>query len=102
MIFAAHNRDVPEFKEFWRQEKVKWDNGIKEQNLEVFGDMNIYENGGKGFIHYSSISELKSFIYDNSNFKIVEYVTRSELIDEPQKIKKWSSDTVFWILKKEM
>lgn len=102
MIFTAHDRETPAFKEFWHQEKIKWDEGINDNNVECFGDMNIYENNGNGFIHYSSISELKEFIYDNSDFKIIEYINRNNIVEELEKVKEWSSDTVFWVLKKEI
>lgn len=102
MIFTAHDREIPAFKEFWNREKIKWDEGINDNSVECFGDMNIYENDGNGFIHYSSISELKEFIYDNSDFKIIEYISRDNLIEELEKVKEWSSDTIFWVLKKEM
>ena len=63
--------------------------------------MQIYENDGNGFIHYSSIDELKDFILKNSRFKIVEYLNRSDIINKSAQIKDWSSDTVFWVLRKE-
>lgn len=102
MIFTAHDREVEMFKDFWSQEKEKWDKGLNSKDAELFGDMYIYENGGTGFIHYSSIDELKNFIFTNSKFKIVEYLNRSDIIDESEQIKNWSSDTVFWVLRKEI
>lgn len=102
MIFTAHNRNIELFKEFWDEEKEKWDNGIKDKDVECFGDMKIYENDGNGFIHYSSIDEMKEFISENSDFKIIEYVNRDDVIDESAQVKEWSSDTVFWVLRKEI
>ena len=74
-IFTAHNREVKEFKEFWDNEKIKWDNDRQDTNLEIFGDMIIFEDDGQGFIHYSSIDEIKN-ILEYTGFKICEKLVK--------------------------
>ena len=99
-IFTAHDREEPAFAEFWKQEKERWDNNQQDEDLEVFGDMIVMENGGRGFIHYSSIAELKDML-ETLNFKIIECIRRSDIVDENPKVKDFSSDTIFWVLRKE-
>ena len=40
-------------------------------------------------------------ILEYTGFKIVEYYNRSDIIKEKKKILDWSSDTVFWIVRKD-
>ena len=98
-IFTAHNRDEKEFEDYWLQEKNKWLSCKQDKRLEIFGDMIINENDGLGFIHYSSIDELKAMI-QKVGFKIIDIVKRSEIAIEDKNVQEFSSDTYFWILRK--
>lgn len=98
-IFTAHDRDNLEFIDFWNQEKEKWRLNEQDKNLEVFGDMVVFENGGYGFIHYSTIEEMKELLLQK-HFEIIEYIPRSSISDETKEIKEFSSDTIFWVVKK--
>lgn len=100
-IFTAHDRDGnKEFAEFWKEEKLKWEKGIQDKRLEIYGDRYMIDKTGEeGFIHLSSIEEMKEFI-NNTDFKIVEYVKSNDIAIENEKTKEFALDTVFWILQK--
>ena len=72
----------------------------QDKDLEIFGDMIIKENNGTGFIHYSSIKEIEDMIEENTDYKIIKLIKRSDICEENKKVKEFSSDTYFWILQK--
>lgn len=100
-IFTAHDRDGnKEFSKFWEEEKLKWEKGIQDKRLEIYGDRYMIDKTGEeGFIHFSSIEEMIEFI-NNTDFKIVEYVKSNDIAIENEKTKEFALDTVFWILQK--
>ena len=99
-IFTAHNREDKNYRCFWDEEKKKWLNNLQDKNLEIFGDMNVHENNGNGFIHYATINEIKELILQ-TQFKIIDYKNRDDIATEEKCVKDFSSNTVFWILRKE-
>lgn len=100
-IFTAHDRNNPEFKKFWEEELLRWEKGINNKELEIYGDMIIKENDGIGFIHYSNIEEIEKMIKE-TNFNVVDIKKRSDIAIETKDVLDWSSDTNFWILRKEL
>ena len=102
-IFTAHDRHDPHSKEFlpfWEEEEKKWKNGINESNVECLGDLIITDSTEEeGFIHFSTIDEMKDFIKEQP-FEIIEYNYTYNIAQESEKTKEFAADTVFWILKK--
>ena len=100
-IFTAHNRDDSGDKQYiWDEEKIKWDNGTQDKDLEMFGDRIAERNGGSAFIHFYNIIEIKELL-KNTNFKIIDYKLSSKISDESDKVKEFCGDTVFWIVQKK-
>lgn len=100
-IFTAHNRDDENRINFWKEEKIRWDNGIQDSRYEMFGDLITIDQSGKdAFVHFSSIEEMKEFIFQE-DFEIVEYISRDQICDEREEVKKFSNNTIFWIIKKK-
>ena len=100
-IFTAHNRDDSgEYNAFWDEEKLRWENGTNDKNLFQFGDRLIAEEGCQfTFVHIASTDELIKFI-EQENFEILERVKRSDIADENELVKEFSTETVFWIVQK--
>lgn len=100
-IFTAHDRDGnKEFIKFWEEERLKWEKGIQDKRLEIYGDRYMIDKTGEeGFIHLSNIEEMIEFI-NNTDFKILEYVKSNDIANENKKTKEFALDTVFWILQK--
>jgi len=99
-IFTAHDREEEKYKNYWDNERKKWDLNQQDKDLEIFGDVIIKDNNGTGFIHYSSIEEINNMIKENTKYKIIKLFKRSDICEENEKIKEFSSDTNFWILQK--
>ncbi|MBW0595155.1 class I SAM-dependent methyltransferase [Mycoplasmopsis anatis] len=99
-IITAANRDSSEkIKKFFIEDQVKWNNNQNNRTLEKFGDTTYKFDNVDGFIRYTSISEMKQFI-SNTDFKIIEYISRDELVDEDDVVKEFGNNTTFWVLKK--
>ena len=101
-IFTAHNRDDSgHHQSEWDEEKIKWDNGTQDKDLEIFGDRYATNksNGEKVFIHISSIDEMKKFI-GQENFEILEYIKREDICEESAEVKQFSGSTWFWVIRK--
>lgn len=101
-IFTAHDRDDSGSKNiYWEEEKIAWDKGLQDKNLEIYGDFYDYkENGSGSFIHFYSIPEMKEFI-ETTNFKILEISKSTDIAEETENVKNFAGKTVFWILQKE-
>ncbi len=103
-IFTAHDRHDPkgiEYLPFWQKIEKDWSKGINNQKVECLGDLITTDPAGEeAFIHFSTIDEMKKFIY-NQPFKIVEYEYSYKISEESQSSIEFFGDTVFWVLKKE-
>ena len=101
-IFTAHNRDDSgEYQEFWDKEKIKWENGTQDKNIEMYGDKySIDKTGQICFVHFSNIEEMKEFIYQQ-DFEILETTKSTDISEEKEKTKEFANPTVFWVVKKK-
>lgn len=100
-IFTAHDRDDGNKREFWLEEKKRWENGEEDSRYEMFGDLITKDQSGDyAFVHFSSIEEMKEFIYQE-DFEILGYAYRDQICNEREEVKNFSNNTVFWIIKKK-
>lgn len=100
-IFTAHDRNDGSRREFWQEEKERWDRGEEDPRYEMFGDLITKDQTGEdAFVHFSSIEEMKELIYQE-DFEILEYISREQICDEREEVKKFSNNTIFWIIKKK-
>lgn len=99
-IFTAHDRDDGTRELFWQEEKKRWENGKEDSRYEMFGDLITKDQTGEdAFVHFSSITEMKEFIAQE-DFEIIEYISRDHICEEREEVKKFSNNTIFWIIKK--
>lgn len=100
-IFTAHNRDDSgSFQQMWEEEKIKWNNGTQDSNLEIYGDRYCVDKIGEVcFVHFSNIDEMIEFI-DQEDFEIVEFKKSTDIAEEAEKTKDFAFSTVFWIVRK--
>lgn len=101
-IFTAHNRDDSGIYQYvWDEEKIKWENGTQDKNLEIYGDRYSTDRTGEiCFVHFSNIEEMIEFI-KQEDFEIIEYKKSTNIAEESQKTKKFAGETVFWIIRKQ-
>lgn len=100
-IFTAHNRDDSgKYQYIWEEEKIKWENGVQDEILEMYGDRYTPDKAGKMcFVHFSNIEEMIDFV-SQEDFEIIEYKKNTDIAEESEETKKFAGDTVFWIVKK--
>lgn len=100
-IFTAHNRDDSGvYQCFWDEEKIKWETGMQDSNLEIYGDKYSADPTGEiCFVHFSNIQEMIEFI-NQENFEIIEYKKSTDISEENDKTKEFAKETVFWVVKK--
>ena len=96
-IFTAQDRANEKFKQFWIEEKQRWDTNTQDEKLEKYGDRYLLdENGHMSYIHIASISEIQE-LCESNGFEIIEKVNNLE-IGTPDEIKR---ETIFWIVRKK-
>ncbi|WP_258176126.1 class I SAM-dependent methyltransferase [Orenia metallireducens] len=101
-IFTTHDRnEEEEFKEFWNSEKERWNKGLQDQRLYEYGDRITGSKNEKGeiYIHIPDREEVLESIVA-AGFKLVEDFYRRELFAESDKVREFSGECRFWVVKK--
>ena len=101
-IFTTHDRVGPngEFKKFWDQEKIKWNNDEQDSRLINFGDIQIRKHGIDTYIHIPTRKEIIDNI-SKAGFKLVDNIIRSQVCKENDQVHNFSNDCRFYIVQKE-
>ncbi|MBS4535115.1 class I SAM-dependent methyltransferase [Clostridium sp. D2Q-14] len=101
-VFTTHDRNKEKiFFEFWDKEKEKWGKELQDERLHEYGDRITTSKNEKReiYIHIPSRREVLESL-DQAGFKLVEDFYRSDLFIENDKVKKFSGECRFWIVKK--
>ncbi|MDR0536155.1 MAG: class I SAM-dependent methyltransferase [Puniceicoccales bacterium] len=98
VIFTGHERDLPCRQTHWARERDLWARGLQDPSLEQFGDYNHSTPQGRMFIHASSQEEVRT-LAKKCGFFVAETAMRSELASEPLRVRDFSDDTRFWVLR---
>lgn len=99
-LFTTHDRDSgKEYKSFWQEEKKKWTLHIQDKSLHEFGDKIIKMEERDVFLHFPIREEVISSL-EEAGFVLIEGILRSELYEESEEVKKFSTDCVFWLVQK--
>ncbi|TFG91222.1 MAG: class I SAM-dependent methyltransferase [Candidatus Atribacteria bacterium] len=96
-LFTTHDRDSnKEYESFWKEEKRKWTLHLEDKSLHEFGDRIIKMEERDIFLHLPTREEVISSL-EEVGFILIEWVSRSELCEESEEVKKFSTDCVFWL-----
>ena len=99
-LFTTHDRDSSkEYESFWQEEKRKWALHLEDKSLHEFGDRIVKMEERDIFIHLPTREEVISSL-EEAGFILIEGVSRSELCEESEEVKKFSTDCVFWLVQK--
>jgi ubiquinone/menaquinone biosynthesis C-methylase UbiE len=99
-LFSTHDRDgSKEYESFWKEEKRKWELHIQDKSLHEFGDRVIKMEERDTFLHFPTREEVIS-ILEETGFRSIEGILRSELCEESEEVKKFSTDCVLWLVQK--
>ena len=99
-LFTTHDRNSDkEYESFWKEERRKWILHLEDKSLHEFGDRIIKMEERDVFIHFPTRDEVISSL-EEAGFGLIEGISRSELCEESEKVKKFSTDCVLWLVQK--
>ncbi|MFH1938543.1 MAG: class I SAM-dependent methyltransferase [bacterium] len=99
-LFTTHDREgSKEYESFWKEEKRKWALHIEDKSLHEFGDRVIEMEERDTFLHFPTREEVISSL-EEAGFRLIEGILRSELCEESEEVKKFSTDCVLWLVQK--
>jgi len=100
-IFTTHDREEGiEWKWFWDEESERWSKGEQDQRIFEYGDRIIEDRGRLMFLHFPDRKEVLGCLKE-SGLELVEEVWLSELVEEPEVVRKRVSNCKFWVAKKK-
>jgi len=99
-LFTTHDREgSKEYEPFWHEEKRKWALHIEDKSLHEFGDRVIEMEERDTFLHFPTKDEVISSL-EEAGFILIEGTLRSELCEESEEVKKFSTDCLLWLVQK--
>jgi ubiquinone/menaquinone biosynthesis C-methylase UbiE len=98
-LFTTHDRDDKEYISLWKEEKKKWVLHLQDKCLHEFGDKVIKMEEREIFLHFPTREEV-ILCLKKAGFVLIEALLRSELCEEPEEVKKLSTDCVLWLVQK--
>jgi len=99
-LFTTHDREgSKEYESFWKEEKRKWALHIEDKSLHEFGDRVIEMEERDTFLHFPTKDEVISSL-EEAGFILIEGTLRSELCEESEEVKKFSTDCLLWLVQK--
>lgn len=99
-LFTTHDRDgSKEYESFWKEEKRRWALHIQDKSLHEFGDRVIKMEERDTFLHFPTREEVTSSS-EEAGFVLIEGILRSELCEESEEVKKFSTDCILWLVQK--
>ena len=98
-VFTTHDRDLPRWVDFWRDERDRWDRGEQDPRLLEFGDRMIADSGLLTYIHIPARAEVASLIAV-AGLDLVEDSLRSEITVESEAIRKTSAECRMWVVRR--
>ncbi len=101
LIFTTHDRFEERHQKYWDEQKMLWKNNAQDPLVDEFGDSYYQAEHGKIFIHSPSRSEIISdIIY--AGFELVFHDKRSAIALEPEQVREFSDDCIFWVAAKNL
>lgn len=97
--FTTHDREAPRNARYWEKEREKWKDGSRHLKLDEFGDICYESEHGELFIHSPTCSEVEEDM-SSCGFQKILSKKRSEIACEPQCVREFSDECIFWVYKK--
>jgi ubiquinone/menaquinone biosynthesis C-methylase UbiE len=98
-LFTTHDRDDKEYISLWKEEKKKWVLHLQDKCLHEFGDKVIKMEEREIFLHFPTREEV-ILCLKKAGFILIEEILRSELCEESEEVKKFSTDCLLWLVQK--
>jgi ubiquinone/menaquinone biosynthesis C-methylase UbiE len=98
-IFTTHDRDDPKDLKEWEKEAARWAKGEQNPRLVEFGDRYFTDDNGNTFMHLPDRKEVLEDLAA-TGWTYVESATRNELASETPKVRNFSDNCTFWVVRK--
>ena len=98
-VFTTHDRNLPRWVDFWRDERDRWNRSEQDPRLLEFGDRMITDSGPLTYIHIPARAEVARLIA-TAGLDLVEDSLRSEITVESDAIRKISAECRMWVVKR--
>jgi ubiquinone/menaquinone biosynthesis C-methylase UbiE len=101
-VFTTHDRENNEnFKEFWEKEEKIWKAGKQDKRTYEYGDKILpSDNDDRDlFIHFPNREEIIECL-EETGWELIEDFYREDRFKENKKVKEFSTECRFWIVKK--
>ena len=95
-VFTTHDRDDPNFEEFWKDERARWDAGQQDPHLIEFGDRVVVDSRHPTYLHFPSRDDVGRLIAD-AGLVLVEGKLRSDLAVDSEAARKFNSNCMMWV-----
>ena len=95
-LFTTHDRDDPEFEEFWKEERARWDAGGQDPHLIDFGDRVVVDSRHPTYLHFPSRDEVGRLVAD-AGLALVEGTLRSDVVLDSEAARKFNSNCMMWV-----
>lgn len=100
-IFTTHDRENgTQYSEFWKEEKLKWENNTQDPRLYEFGDRLVSEAGEELFVHIPNLKEVYSLLAA-AGLKCVFTKMRWDICATPKIEKDVFGECRFFVAKKD-
>jgi len=99
-IFTTHDRDADKkYEYYWEQEVKLWAMGKQNPKLLEFGDLVYSSYDREMFVHIPKRSDIITYL-NKSGFELIEDLFRPEIANESLKVKEFSDECRFWVVRK--
>ena len=95
-LFTTHDRDDPNFKEFWEEERATWDAGQQDPQLIEFGDRVVVDSRHPTYLHFPSRDEVGRLVAD-AGLALVEGKLRSDVAIDSEAARRFNSNCMMWV-----
>ena len=98
-VFTTHDRDSPDYTEFWREERARWDQGEQDPCLVEFGDLVVIDSRHPTYVYIPSRADVRGLIAE-AGLIFVEGRLRSEVAVESEPVRRFNSECRMWVVRR--
>jgi SAM-dependent methyltransferase len=100
-IFTTHDRNSDkEHSYYWEEESRLWARGRQNSRILDYGDLIYKSYDREMFIHIPDREEILTHLR-KSGLRVIEDKYRPEICQESEKVKEFSDECRFWVVKKD-
>ena len=100
-VFTTHDREKDDrHLDFWKEEKLRWENGEQDQKLVEFGDKIVEHAGDEVFLHFPTYKEVCALV-ESVGFEVAYSKMRWDVCATPEKERETFGECRFFVARKK-